>query len=75
MADPSIKLPEELIQRMRAHPDVKWDSYIKTAVERKLEQMEVLEKLLEKSQLTEEEAERIGHSIKAGQRRRFHPAG
>jgi hypothetical protein len=44
-------------------------------VERKLEQMEVLEKLLGKSELTEEEAERIGHSIKAGQRRRFQQAG
>ncbi|HLC85208.1 MAG TPA: hypothetical protein VJH22_05440 [Candidatus Nanoarchaeia archaeon] len=56
---------------MKRHTELKWSDIARQAFERKVEGIEFMEKVLTKSALTEEDAERIGHRLKAEIRKRF----
>jgi hypothetical protein len=56
---------------MRNFPKVKWSVVAREAIEREIEKLELIDKLLSKSKLTEEDAERIGHKIKHEMGKRF----
>ena len=67
-------MPDALVLRMLEHRDVQWDQYLRNAVERKLDEINLLDRLVKVSRLTESDAEEFGHKIKAGQRRRHEEA-
>jgi len=71
MTNMTLAVPEELHRRMKQHTELKWSDIARQAFERKIEEVEIMEKVLSKSHLTEEDAERIGHKIKAQIRKRF----
>ena len=71
MANMTLSVPEELHQRMRQHTELKWSDVARQAFEKKLKEIELADKLLSKSKLTEEDAERIGHKLKSEVRKRF----
>jgi hypothetical protein len=71
MANITLSVPEDLHRRMRQHTELKWSDVARQAFERKLKEIELAEKLLSKSRLTEEDAERIGHLMKKRMRKRF----
>ena len=58
-------------KKMRKHTELKWSDIARQAFEKKLREIELAEKLLGKSELTEEDAERIGHEVKAKMRKRI----
>lgn len=71
MANMTLSVPEELHKRMKQHTELKWSDIARQAFEKKVREIELTEKLLSKSELTEEDAERIGHKIKSKIRKRF----
>lgn len=71
MVNMTLSIPEEVHKRMERHTELKWSDIARKAFERKLEEIEFMEKVLSKSKLTEEDAEKIGHKIKAEIRKRF----
>mgnify|MGYP001578858613 CR=1 FL=1 len=71
MANMTLSVPEELHQRMKQRTELKWSDIARQAFEKKLKEIELADKLLNKSQLTEEDAERIGHKLKSEVRKRF----
>ena len=71
MGNITLSVPEELHKRMRKHTELKWSDIARQAFERKLREIELAEELLSRSELTEEDAERIGHAVKAKMRKRF----
>ncbi len=71
MSNMTLSIPEALHKRMMRHAELEWETIAKTAFERKISEIEFMEKALSKSKLTEEEAERIGHKIKSEMRKRF----
>lgn len=71
MTNMTLSVPEHLHKKMRQHTELKWSDIARQAFEKKLREIELAEKLLSKSELTEEDAERIGHGIKGKIRRRF----
>lgn len=60
----TLAVPEALSAIMRKHTEVKWSEVARQAMWDKARKMELMDKLLTKSVLTEEDAERIGHKIK-----------
>ena len=64
MANMTLSIPEELHKKLKQHTELKWSDVARKAFEKKLNDIELMDKLLSKSQLTEEDAERIGHKIK-----------
>jgi len=71
MANMTLSVPEDLHKKMRLHTELKWSDVARQAFEKKLKEIELAERLLSKSELTEEDAEMIGHKIKSRIRRRF----
>jgi len=71
MTNMTLSVPEDLHKKMKEHTELKWSDIARQAFEKKLREIELAEKLLSKSELTEEDAERIGHTIKGKIRKRF----
>lgn len=71
MSNMTLSVPDELHKKMKEHSEIKWSDVARKAFEKKLEQVEMMEKVLFESELTEEDAEEIGHKLKAEMRKRF----
>ncbi len=66
MTNMTLAVPEDLYKIMERHKDVKWTEVARQAIWEKARKLEIMDKLLSKSELTEQDAERIGHKIKRG---------
>lgn len=71
MPNMTLSISEELHKKMKRHTELKWSDIARQAFERKLGEVELMEKILSKSELTEKDAERIGHQIKSKVSKRF----
>ena len=66
MSNLTLAVPEDLEEIMERHKDVKWTEVARQAMWEKARKLELMDKLLAKSELTEQDAEEIGHKIKHG---------
>lgn len=66
MTNMTLAVPEDLHEIMRKHNEIKWSEIARQALWNHARKLELMDKLLAKSKLTEEDAERIGHKIKHG---------
>ncbi|MBS3101171.1 hypothetical protein J4204_03480 [Candidatus Woesearchaeota archaeon] len=66
MTNMTLAVPEDLHEIMRKHNEIKWSEIARQALWDHARKLELMDKLLAKSKLTEEDAERIGHKIKQG---------
>ncbi|MEK6852646.1 MAG: hypothetical protein AABX59_02085 [Nanoarchaeota archaeon] len=66
MSNMTLSIPENLYKKMAKHSELKWSEIARKAFEKKIMEIELLEEALKRSELTENDAERIGHKIKAG---------
>ena len=67
MPNMTLAIPEDLQKIMRKHNKIRWSEVARMALWKqveKLELMEKLDKLLEKSELTEEDTIELGRKIK-----------
>ena len=60
----TLALPEEVHGIMKKHQEVKWSEIARQAIWNHARKIQLMNQLLEKSELTEEDAERIGEKIK-----------
>ncbi|MEK6963538.1 MAG: hypothetical protein AABX70_03870 [Nanoarchaeota archaeon] len=70
MTNLTLAVPEDLHQIMEKHKDIKWTEVARQAMWEKAKKLDLMDKLLAKSVLTEQDAEEIGHKIKHGMARR-----
>ena len=70
MTNMTLAVPEDLHEIMKRHNEIKWSEIARKALWDHAKKLELMDKLLSKSKLTEEDAERIGHKIKQGIARR-----
>ncbi len=71
MPNMTLSLPEELYRRIKRYPELKWSEIARQAFENKLDEIEMINRMLAKSKLTEAEAGRIAHRIKSKIRKRI----
>ncbi|MFH0837496.1 MAG: hypothetical protein V1870_05170 [Candidatus Aenigmatarchaeota archaeon] len=71
MVNMTLSIPENLHKEMLAHPELKWSDVARQAFEKKIKELHWMDIVLEKSKLTENDAEKIGHKIKHEIRKRF----
>ncbi|MDA4111748.1 MAG: hypothetical protein OK439_04365 [Thaumarchaeota archaeon] len=71
MPNMTLAIPEELHKKMKRHTELKWSDIARQAFERKIKEIEFMDKLLEKSDLTEKDAQRIAHSVNSKIRKRI----
>ena len=66
MSNLTLAVPEDLQQIMERHKDVKCTEVARQAMWEKARKLELMDKLLAKSELTEQDAEEMGRRIKHG---------
>ena len=71
MVNMTLAIPAELYKEMRLHSELKWSDVARQAFEIKIRELHWVDKLVEKSELTEEDVSLVGHKIKSGIRRRI----
>ncbi len=71
MPNITLSIPEDLHAKMKKHAEIRWSELVRRTISEKVETLEVMDKILSKSKLTKEDAEEIGHKIKAEIRKRF----
>ena len=71
MVNMTLALPEELHNKMRQFSDVRWTEVARKAIETKVRDLEVIEKLVSKSKLTQKDVEEFSKKIKASATKKF----
>ncbi|MBS3119507.1 hypothetical protein J4475_01650 [Candidatus Woesearchaeota archaeon] len=74
MVNMTLAIPEEMRREMKRHPDVRWSQVARDAIKEKLGRLqswEQVEKIVQKSKLTEKDAEEIGNRIKKAAAKRL----
>ncbi|VVB77249.1 Uncharacterised protein [uncultured archaeon] len=63
MTNMTLALPETLVQIMKKHKDIKWSEVAREAIWDKARKLELMDKLVSNSKLTEKDALEIGRKI------------
>ena len=63
MTELKLNIPETLYEKMKKHPEIKWDSIAQSALKRYIEKIEMTEDLTSKSKLTLNDVEEISNEI------------
>lgn len=63
MTNMTLALPEALTEIMKRHKDIKWSEVAREAIWDKARKLELMDKILSKSELTEKDALAIGVKI------------
>ena len=63
MANITLSLPEELYQKLKNHPEIRWSEVARKAIQQYLDELELLNKLTAKSQLTEDDVRELSDLI------------
>ncbi|MBU0591539.1 hypothetical protein KKF81_02905 [Candidatus Micrarchaeota archaeon] len=71
MVNMTLSIPEDLYKEMMAHSELKWSDVARQAFEKKVKELHWMDEVLKNSKITEEDAEQIGHKVKANMRQRF----
>jgi ABC-type oligopeptide transport system ATPase subunit len=71
MGNMTLSVPEKLHKEMAVHSEIKWSDVARKAFEKKIKELNWMDKVLSKSKLTQEDANRIGHKIKGEMAKRF----
>lgn len=64
MANMTLSIPKELHTKMRKHSELRWSDVARKAFEKKIKELEIVDRILSKSKLTEEDAVELGNKIK-----------
>ncbi len=69
MPNVTLAIPNEVAQKMKRHPEIRWSAVARRAIAQYLEMVELLEKVTD-PKLSEEEAVELGLRIQHTRRRR-----
>lgn len=64
MTNVTLAVPKGLHEEMRRHPEIRWSEVARTAFQREVERLHVLDRLLSESRLTERDAVALGKRIR-----------
>lgn len=66
MTNMTLAIPEDLHRIMKKHKDTRWSEVARHAIWEKARKLELMDKLLSNSKLTEEDALELGKKINLG---------
>lgn len=71
MTNITLSIPEELHNKMKLFSEIRWSEIARKAIEQKVNDLEVIEKIASKSRFTKKDAEEISKKIKRASALRF----
>jgi len=63
MVSITLAVSEELKEKMEHFPEINWSAVARSAIERKIDLLGKMDRLLENSKLTEEDAIKLGRKV------------
>jgi len=66
MTNMTLAIPEDLHQIIKKHTEIKWSEVARKALWQQAKKIELMDKLLSKSELTQKDVEEINAKIKEG---------
>ncbi len=64
MANITLAIPDELHAKMKRMKDIRWSEIARRAIEQRIDDLEVMNRIASKSKLTEKDVEEISKKIK-----------
>ena len=71
MGNMTLSIPDELLTKMRIFREVRWSEVARKAIEKRVEDLEMMNKLASKSKLTEQDVLEISKRIKSSASKKF----
>lgn len=71
MTNMTLAIPEELAKRMKKLSEVRWSEVARKAIEERVNDLEVMNKIASKSKLTKKDVEEISKKIKSSMAKKF----
>lgn len=71
MANVTLIVPNELQEKMKQHSEIRWSEVIRKAIQKKIEDLEFLDKLTAKSKLTPKDVLEISKKVDASVAKRL----
>ncbi len=72
MTNMTLAIPEELAKKMKAFPEIRWSEVARSAIEIRVHDLEIMNRIASKSKLTPKDVEEISKSIKASAARKLY---
>jgi predicted CopG family antitoxin len=63
MPNLTVSIPEDVQERMKEHTEIRWSEVVRLAIEKKIADLELLERLTKKSRLAEKDVKEISAKI------------
>ena len=67
----TLAIPEELFRKMREFKEIRWSEVARQSIEKKVIDLEIMNKLASKSKLTEKDVLEISKRIKSSAAKKF----
>ena len=64
MGNLTLALPDELQQRMKQHSEIRWSEVVRKSISQKLDLLEAMNKIAQKSKLTKKDVDELSRKIK-----------
>lgn len=71
MGNMTLAIPDDLQKKMKRHSDIRWSAVARQAISEKIDMLERVERIAQKSKLTLEDAKILGKKINAAASKRF----
>ena len=71
MVSITLSVPEELKRKMEEFPEMNWSEVARQAISRKMQQLEFMKHFASGSELTEDDAIRLGKKVSKAVAKRF----
>jgi predicted CopG family antitoxin len=63
MGNITLTIPEELHEKIKRHNEIRWSEVVRRILQKNIEQLEMMERIVRKSRLTDEDAGEIADRI------------
>jgi hypothetical protein len=63
MANMTLAIPDELQEKLREHAEIRWSEVVRQILEKKVADLELMDKLTSKSKLTQKDVDEISAKI------------
>ena len=72
MPNITLAIPENLHTRMKEHSEIRWSEVIRQLLQKKIEQLELMNHIVNKSKLTQKDVDEISEKIDSNVAKRFY---
>jgi len=72
MANMTLAIPDELHKKMKQMSDIRWSEIARRAIEQRINDLEIMDKITSKSKFTKKDIEELSEKIKTSSAKRFY---